>query len=136
MAQPYCLAMVLCDAAHQDPGTGKKTLLGTFSTVFSKEYPARITFAVYFAITDVDVGDYELGFRVVDSEHLFDDESDPLFDKKLASHSISPLGVCEGVLMLEGFEIPSPGVYHCELLIGNEVLMSRRLVALEPPTSD
>jgi hypothetical protein len=30
---PYALALVICDAIWHDPGTGKRTILGCFSSI-------------------------------------------------------------------------------------------------------
>jgi hypothetical protein len=48
MAEPYCLAMVLCDQVYRDAISGKFTLLGTFSTVGAQKYPLTIIFMVSF----------------------------------------------------------------------------------------
>ena len=133
MPDPYCVAMVLADAVHIDPGTQKRFILGTFSTLASPSFPATLNLSVYYGITDADEGDYEVTFRIVDSRHLFDDETEPLLLTTFPIHSPSPLAVCEGILSMKGLTIPAPGVYHCELMHGSEVLMSRRLVAIEIP---
>jgi hypothetical protein len=132
MAEPYCLAMILCDNVHVDSATGKQTILGTFSAVGAKKFPANFALTVYFAITDAAEGETELTFRIVDSRHGFDDGSAPVFEHKFPIQSPSPLAVIEG--RFGGIAVlPQPGVYHCELLTGENVLMSRRLVALLPP---
>jgi hypothetical protein len=128
MAEPYCLAMILCDGVYTDRATGKKTILGTFSTVGAQEFPAHVPICIYFAVTDVG-GDFELRIRVVDPKHHFDDTSAPVIDIPLKLKSPSPLAVCEGEIT-GGLPLPAPGVYHCELMYGDELLMSRRLVAL------
>jgi hypothetical protein len=129
MSEPYCLAMVLCDAVHRDPATGKCTILGTFGTVNDTTYPAQLSFYVYHAITDVQ-GEHNIKFQIVDSSHGFEEDSEPivLFDNILPSPA-SPLAVIEGIMGIQNAQIPKPGVYHCELLCDNAVLMSRRLVA-------
>lgn len=132
MADPYCVAMVLCDDVHIDPGTQKRFIMGTFSTIASHSFPATINLAVYYGITDAG-GDMEITFRIVDSRHLFDDSSEPLFFVTFPMTSPTPLAVCEGILQVKGLTIPSAGVYHCELMHGEEVLMARRLVAIELP---
>jgi len=132
MSEPYCLAMVLCDAVHGDRATGKQTILGTFSTVGAREFPTRTTFSVYWAITDL-AEEAMLTMRVVDSRHGFDDESKPLGDfPSLQLQTPSPLAVLEGCFTVQNLQLPSPGVYHCELLVDDEVVMSRRLVAIKP----
>jgi hypothetical protein len=122
--------MVLADAVHIDPGTHKRFILGTFSTLASESFPAQLNLSVYYGITDAETGEFEVTFRIVDSKHLFDDDTEPLFSTTIPINSPSPMAVCEGILTLRGLMIPAAGVYHCELLYGNEVLMARRLVAV------
>ena len=130
MPDPYCLAMILCDSVHVDKATGKQTILGTFSTFGSTRYPARISLAIYYAITDAE-GEIPLTFRVVDSKHGFEDDIEPVFSMEFMVRSPSPLAVVEGHFGLANGILPAAGVYHCELLTGDSVLMSRRLVAIE-----
>lgn len=120
--------MILCDAVHVDSTTGKQTILGTFSTVTADQFPATIVLCVYFAITDAQ-GEFHLKFRIVDSRHAFEDDSQPVLELEVTCKSPSPLAVCES--MIAGpLQLPSAGVYHCELLVGDNLLMSRRLVAV------
>jgi Family of unknown function (DUF6941) len=133
MSDPYCLAMVLCDAIHVDATTGKQTILGTFSTVGAEQFPTKLNFAVYFAVTDAPSG-FELTFRMVDSRHGFDEDCTPVFQIAMPMNSPSPLAVLESRVFLRQVLLSDPGVYHCELLSGESVLMSRRLVAVR--TSD
>ena len=50
---PMVLAMILCDAIHQDPATKKSTLLGTFSTINARNFPAvHRQLAVHAAMTN------------------------------------------------------------------------------------
>lgn len=95
MAEPYCLAMILCDSVHKDSTTGKQTILGTFSTVNSQVFPAKLSFAVYYAVTDADA-DQELIFRVVDSRHGFEEGVEPVCEMTFPVKSPSPLAVIEG----------------------------------------
>lgn len=134
MNQPYCLAMVLCDGVHCDRTTGKCTLLGTFSTVASNSYPASFVLAVYFALTELQ-GRHTLTFRIVDSHELFQDDAHPILSANAGIEADDPLGVHEGHLGIQ-FALPKPGVYHCELLIEDDVLMSRRLLAVGPSPED
>jgi hypothetical protein len=134
MPDPYCLAMILCDNVHIDSTTGKQTILGTFSTVGAGEFPTKVSFAVYYAITDAE-GSVDLVFRMVDSQHGFDEESTPVIELTFTNQTPSPLAVIEGRLYVANAILPVAGVYHCELLAGENVLMSRRLVAIQPPTA-
>jgi hypothetical protein len=136
MVEPYCLAMVLCDAVHRDGATGKCTLLGTFSTVASRDYPTDIEFSVYFAITDGN-GPTKVTFRFVDAKSGIapNDSSSELSCEPPGGIDLnlkSPLVVVEGTIHVK-IRLPLPGLYHCELYAGDELLMSRRLLAMSMP---
>jgi hypothetical protein len=122
---------VLCDAVHRDRATGKSTILGTFSAVSAAEFPTSFSLSVYYAITDAK-GEFPVTFRIVDSAHAFDDQSEPVLQFDTLLRSPNPLAVHEGVIRLSSVTLQEPGVYHCELLHGEELLMSRRLVAIRP----
>lgn len=139
MAEPYCLAMVLCDAIHRDQATGKFTILGTFSTLGAGDYPADLLCFVYFAITDGQ-GKVSVSIRIVESSADLTDEGAVIFESKAMQVDFQdPLMVLEVAVMIVDrdeagqpcpVKIPRPGLYHCELYANSEVLMSRRLLAV------
>jgi hypothetical protein len=135
MAEPYCLAMVLCDAVHRDLATGKFTILGTFSTMGAKEFPSQTQFCVYFAVTD-GIGPTVISLRLRESSAGISDEpggEHELLDKELLSlppiDFIDPLMVYE-VGMHVPCEFPKKGQYHLELYANQQVLMARRLMII------
>jgi hypothetical protein len=140
MADPYCLAMVLCDAAHRDPATLKHSILGTFSSVNALDFPAQIQLCVYFAITD-GLGPTTLRLQLIDAECGFldatNEDPDPhrVFSVKFEVDFKSPLMVVEGAIGITT-ALPNPGLYHCELWANNVSLMSRRLTALRIPNKE
>ncbi len=101
MAEPYCLAMVLCDAVHQDRTTNKFTILGTFSTLGAERFPLFFGGMVYFAITD-GIGEVMLSVRIVESAaDITDQEGVVVFESpKIPIQMSSPLMVMEGVAPL------------------------------------
>ena len=133
MAEPYCLAMVFCDAVHGDPTTGKHTILGTFSTVAANTFPAKVRFCIYFAITD-GLGPTRLRLRLVDAESGIVDKSEytegPVFQMETDITFDDPSVVIETAVALETV-LPKPGIYLCELKAGDDPLMSRRLLAVQ-----
>lgn len=133
MAEPYCLAMLLCDGIHKDPATGKHTLLGTFSTVGAAEFPAQIAFCVYFAVTD-GFGPISLKLRIVDSAaDMAGNAAGAAWESpEMLINVPSPLVVCESSVRNISVTLPAPGVYFCELYSGETLLMSRRLLAVKP----
>ena len=131
--KPYCLAMVLCEAAHRCPVTGKWTLLGTFSRLQSKTVPIKGQFAVYFVLTDGN-GDIPVGFRVVHADQAFNGEvqlDNIVEPEPTIIHFTDPLVSVEGVMGVR-LEFPQHGVYHCELYSGDVILMARRLIVFGP----
>jgi len=82
---------------------------------------------VYFAITD-GLDEADIRIRLIDSEEVFSDDPTEVMSIEGKIEFPSPLAVVEGVLGV-GFELPTKGVYHCELRCGDSVLMSRRLLA-------
>lgn len=133
MSEPYCLAMVLCDNVHRDAATGKHTLLGTFSTFGAGKFPAKLKFCVYFAVTD-GLGPTNLRIRLVDATSGLIDESErelePVFEVSGEFFFESPLIVLEGTFGIVT-EIPKAGLYHCEMSAGDELIMSRRILAAQ-----
>ena len=131
MAEPYCLAMVLCDGIHRDAATGKFTLLGTFSTITAAQYPANIHFFVYFAVTD-GLGRVAIRLRIVDAKEGLsgERESTEVFSSPPSEMDFSdPLMVFEVAALIQT-KLPNEGLYHCELFAGDQLLMSRRLLAV------
>src|SRR5438552_31128 len=63
---PNPLALIVADSIHVDPGSQKKTILGTFSNIFSQSFPvAHPLIAVYAVATD-GYGPTEFMIRIVD----------------------------------------------------------------------
>lgn len=134
MAEPYCLAMVLCDAIHRDPATGKCTILGTFSAFHPRQLPAKVRFAVYAEVTD-GIGEVEFVLRIVESRSLLDDSGDEPFvwkpDQSPKVTLENPLAVLQ-MTFLCATELPKAGQYHCELLANGVPLMARRVIVMPP----
>ncbi len=129
MSDPYCLAMVICDHIHADPATGKFTLLGTFSSLVAEKYPARLDASIYISLTDVD-GPRKQVLRLVHSDHLVDQAIEPVFELEVDFPSCdNPVAVLESVIQIN-VDLPKPGLYHFELFIGDDLVMSRRLLAV------
>ena len=61
---PLLVAALMCDAAVEDPSTGKKSLIGVFDLVHVKEFPTQRPISLYFKIADAE-GFYKLDVRYV-----------------------------------------------------------------------
>lgn len=117
--------MVVCDQVHKDPATSKSTILGTFSTVFAETFPTQARFALYVALTELN-GTCDLRIQIVNSDPTSNEE--PLFQARSKGFEVpNPLAVIEIALPVV-CAFPGPGVYHCELYVDDEPLISRRLI--------
>lgn len=118
--------MVICDAIHRDPATGKFTLLGTFSVVGAPEFPTQHPLlAVYLALTD------GRGVTPIKVELLATDkEDDILATAEVTADFSDPRMVVEAVLAFQGLVFPKPGEYRFVLYGAGEFMMERRLVVV------
>jgi len=120
-----------CDFVHRDPGTGKNTILGTFSAFHARSFPTSLQFCVYFAITDGQ-GEQLIRLRVVQAREAFvgTQEAPPLAEFEMPMNFDNPLMIAEGRAHIRA-TIPEPGIYFCELYAGDSLLMSRRMLAIQ-----
>jgi hypothetical protein len=132
MADPYCLAMVLCDGVHRDRTTGKCTILGTFSVFHPTKLPAKVKFCVYAEVTDGH-GKVDLTLRLTESHSLISEEEEFRWQpESLAVQMDDPLAVYQLVFVVDT-ALPRAGQYHCELLANDTEIMARRLLVIPPP---
>lgn len=122
---PYALALVLCDAIHRDPVTGKYTLLGTFSTVTARAFPAtHAAMSAYVALTDGG-GAVQLALCIVPA----DGAAPPIAEVSFDVDFDDPRMTFEVVVNFPGVVFPSPGEYRVRLACSDEIVLERRLIA-------
>lgn len=124
MSVPYCLALVICDSVHQDPGTGKWTILGTFSNVWADSFPVCVQFCVYMALTESD-SDLHIALKLSHQNDAPGSTDRILYEMTFPIEH--PLAVLEGACCFD-VEFGQAGTYHLELWSRDEHLMSRRLM--------
>jgi hypothetical protein len=123
---PYPLAMVICDLAWRDPGTGKHTLLGCFSAVMGPSFPLSVlSLGLYIALTD-GRGKLPIRIRIVD----VDESREAILESELEIEFTDPRMIAEVCLNVPGLTFPEPGEYRCQAFAGNEFLMERRILAV------
>lgn len=123
---PYTLAMVICDLVHRDPGTGKFTLLGCFSAITARSFPAtHPAMAIYVALTD-GRGRIPIKLRLVD----VDEERQPIFELATDIEFQDPRTVMELAFYVGNIVFPSPGEYRLQLKGGDTPMMERRIVLI------
>ena len=120
---PVVLAMIVCDAIHQDPATKKCTLLGTFSTISARQFPVvHRQLAVHVALTE-GRGKVKIKLTLVG----MDESQPPLFSGEGVIEFPDPRIVAELNFRLVNVTFPSPGAYRFQVLANDELLMERRL---------
>ena len=127
---PVVLAMIVCDAIHQDPATKKCTLLGTFSTISARKFPVvHRQLAVHVALTD-GRGKVNMRLTLVG----MDESQPPLFSGEGTIEFPDPRVVAELNFRLANVSFPQPGAYRFQVFANDELLMERRLqvMALRP----
>ena len=128
---PVVLAMIVCDAIHQDPATRKCTLLGTFSTISAPQFPVvHRHLAVHVALTD---GRGRVRIRLTLAGT--DETKPPLFSGEGIIEFADPRVVAELNFGLKNVTFPESGEYRFQVFANDELLMERRLhvLQLKPP---
>jgi len=120
---PVVLAMVICDAIYQDPATQKCTLLGTFSTINVRKFPAtHRMMAVHVAMTD--------GYGVTRIKLMLahaDEKKDPLFAQEGTIEFKDPRVVAELNFAINNITFHEPGEYRLQVYGNDQLLAERRL---------
>ncbi len=120
---PVVLAMLVCDAIHQDPATRKCTILGTFSTISARKFPVvHRQLGVHVALTDGH-GKSRIKLMLVGA----DEKQPPLFSGEGTIEFADPRVVAELNFRLNNVTFPHPGEYRFQVYANDELLMERRL---------
>ncbi len=125
--EPIGLALIVCDNIHRDPGTGKRTLLGTFSVIFGAEFPAAVPMIAVYAVLTECKGTFPLILRIIDAK----EERDAVIAAEGEIASSDPLAVAELEFKLGGVVSPEPGEYRVELMTNGVTILSRRIVLMQ-----
>lgn len=124
---PSCLAFVIADAIWRDPGTGKRTILGCFSAIHAREFPAAHgQLALYIALTE-GRGTVPLEVRLV----RVDAEDEEIAKVAADIEFRDPRMILEVDLHVRGLVFPMPGEYRFQVSAQGEFLIERRLVVAQ-----
>ncbi len=124
---PVVLAMVVCDAIHQDPSTQKCTLLGTFSTINARKFPAtHRQLSVHVALTDGH-GATRIRLTLANA----DENKPPLFSREGTIDFADPRVVAELNFVVNNLVFQDPGEYRLQVYGNDELLMERRLYVVD-----
>jgi hypothetical protein len=126
---PFALSMLICDAVHVDPTSGKITIIGCFGAISASRFPAVHPSMTIFAELTDGRGKVPLLLRVID----VDEDRTPVVEAQFEVDIPDPLAVQVVVWPLQGLTFPEPGEYRVQLFSGSEHLLERRLLLHSPP---
>lgn len=131
-APPICLAMILCDAVHQDPASGKSFILGTFSTIFAETFPAKHPSLWVFIQLTNGHGEAPLEFKI--SQLVPEDlNPPPLFRGAIPCVFRDRQDVVDLFIKLDNLVLPKEGGYRLILEMQGTLIIERRLRAAHTP---
>jgi hypothetical protein len=123
--KPIVLALVLCDTIIREVGTNKLSLIGTFNGIFANNFPCtHPSLSVYIAITE---GRGKVPCKV----RMTSVDGQTVFELPGQLEFAGPNSVGELVFQLQQIRFERPGVYAIEFWAGDDLLASRRLIALQ-----
>ncbi len=120
---PLLVAALVCDTAVDDPSTGKKSLIGIFSTLHTFEFPTERPISFYFKLVDAE-GDYEIDVRYVQVA-----TGQVLANAKGGLKSTDRHAQLELHLPFPPVPIPEEGIYEFQIWANNVFLGSASIKA-------
>ncbi len=127
LPKPDVLALTVCDQIITDRLTGKVSLIGMFSKIHARRFPAsHPAMAVFVTMTDGH-GKTELTIRIADGN----DARPPLVEGKGMLDFKNPRAIAHLALQFNGLRFPEPGEYRVHLWSGSELLREARLELIE-----
>jgi len=121
--------MVICDGIWRDFGTGKRFILGCFSVLHARRFPAtHPVMGLYVAITN-GRGTVPVKVCLVD----VDEEREPLWFAEGEVEFSDPRAVIEMDFMMAGVTFPAPGEYRFQFYASGALIMERRILVNELP---
>ncbi len=124
---PDVLAMIVCDQIITDRMTGKQSLIGMFSRIHARGFPAsHPQLCVYVTLTE-GYGETEFTIRIVDAN----DERPPIVEGRGKVRFQNPRAIANLALQFHGLTFPKPGEYRVQLYSNGELLREARLEMIQ-----
>jgi hypothetical protein len=124
---PYALSIVLCDLLYKDSASGKTSMLGTFSQINARSFPARHPLMyLHVELTD-GRGKVRLRLRLVNAE----EDLPPLFEGEAEIELTDPRTVAEIGFQLQNVVFPGQGEYRFQLYGNGDLIVERRLLVCQ-----
>ncbi len=120
---PEVLALIICDQIITDRLTGKQSLIGMFSTVHARRFPASHPQLCVHVMLTSGRGKNNFTIRMVDAN----DERPPIVEGRGAVEFKDPRAIANLALQFHGLTFPEAGSYRVQLLCEGELLREARL---------
>ncbi len=120
---PDVLSLIVCDQIINDRMTGKHSLIGMFSRVHARVFPATHPQICIFASLTDGHGKVHLTIRIVDAN----DARKPIVEGKGRVEFKDPRAVAHLALQFHGLTFPEPGAYRVQLYSNAQLLREARL---------
>jgi len=120
---PDIIALLVCDQIITDRLTGKQSLIGMFSNIHTRGFPAtHPQLCVFVALTDGH-GETDLIIRIVDSN----DSRPPIVEGRGRVIFKDPRAIANLSLQFHGLTFPAPGEYRVQIYAAGTLLREARL---------
>lgn len=120
---PDVLSLIVCDQIITDRVTGKQSLIGMFSKVHARGFPAtHPQLCVFVALTE-GYGTKAITIRIVDAN----DARPPIVEGKGKVAFKDPRAIANLALQFHGLTFPEAGEYRVQLFAAGELLREARL---------
>ena len=124
---PDVLSLIVCDQIITDRLTGKQSLIGMFSAIHARGFPAsHPQLCVFVALTE-GYGETELTIRITD----VDDVRSPIVEGRGKVQFKNPRAIANLALQFHGLTFPQPGAYRVQLFAGQTLLREARLEVIK-----
>jgi hypothetical protein len=128
--KPSLTALLVCDIVIDDKATNKKSLIGTFTHIWTHGFPCvHHNMAVYFCLTDAE-GEYDILLRLVNSE-----TETVIAEAGLAVAIQGRLSINDFGLNIPVVQFPVPGRYEFQLYANKEFLGRKEFLVTSPVTN-
>lgn len=125
VVRPQVIALLVCDAVHRDPSTGKHFLMGCFNALTARSFPARHPhLAVHVAVTE-GYGALRLEVR------LARPDGETIIHRLSADVTFpDPRTVAELSFQFTDVVFPGPEEVRVQVRADDDLVMERRLQIL------
>jgi hypothetical protein len=122
--EPYCVALLIVDSIHVDPGTQKKFLMGTFNALSLPRLPSTSNSFVVFGVLSDGEGDASMRIKLADVS----EDREPVLDEEFTLPMPSRLQSVEFASFIKGVSFDHEGDYRLQLWCRDSLLMERKIV--------